>query len=109
MSQLTHNVFKTFLESCAELVWDKRCSNLVATFDQIYLCGNENELYQTLLQRCSNVIWQHTMLQQRYLATFPSLLLKVVTQRCGNGHVTFLDYVFTTFTNINVVETLLQP
>ena len=36
ISQLTHNVFKTLLECCAELVWDKRCSNLVATFDQIY-------------------------------------------------------------------------
>ena len=35
-TQLTHNVFKTLLESCAELVWDKRCSNIVATFDQIY-------------------------------------------------------------------------
>ena len=34
--QLTHNVFKTLLESCAELVWDQRCSNLVTTFDQIY-------------------------------------------------------------------------
>ena len=34
--QKTHNVFKTLLESCAELVWDKRCSNLVATFYQIY-------------------------------------------------------------------------
>ena len=33
---LTHNVFITLLESCAELFWDKRCSNLVATFDQIY-------------------------------------------------------------------------
>ena len=29
-------LFITLLESCAELVWDKRCSNLVATFDQIY-------------------------------------------------------------------------
>ena len=35
-SPLTHNFFKTLPESCAELVWDKRCSNLVATFDQIY-------------------------------------------------------------------------
>ena len=35
-TQLTHNVFITLLESCAELLWDKRCSNRVATFDQIY-------------------------------------------------------------------------
>ena len=28
--------FQILLESCAELVWDKRYSNLVATFDQIY-------------------------------------------------------------------------
>ena len=47
-SQLTHNVFITLLESYAELFWDKRCSNIVATFDQ-------------------NVV---TTLQQRYLATY---------------------------------------
>ena len=28
-TQLTHNVFKTLLESCGELVWDKCCINLV--------------------------------------------------------------------------------
>ena len=28
--------FHNIAESCAELFWDKRCSNLVATFDQIY-------------------------------------------------------------------------
>ena len=44
-NQLTHNmhnVFTTLLESFAELIWDKRCSNLVATFAKIYfesLCG----------------------------------------------------------------------
>ena len=36
ISQLTHNVFTTLLESFTELGWDKRCSNVVATFDQIY-------------------------------------------------------------------------
>ena len=36
VSQLTHNVFSTLLESFAELIWDKRCSNIVATFAQIY-------------------------------------------------------------------------
>ena len=35
-SQLTHNVFSTLLESFAELIWHKRCSNLVATFAKIY-------------------------------------------------------------------------
>ena len=35
-NQLTHNVFITLLESFTELVWDKRCSNVAATFDQIY-------------------------------------------------------------------------
>ena len=34
--QLTHNVFTTLLESFAELIWEKRCSNLVATFAKIY-------------------------------------------------------------------------
>ena len=42
-AQLTHNVFITLLESCAELFWDKRCSNLVATFDQIYFVGAHKE------------------------------------------------------------------
>ena len=35
-TQLTHNVFTTLLESFTELIWDKRCSNLVATFAKIY-------------------------------------------------------------------------
>ena len=59
-SQLTHNVFKTLLETCAELVWDRRCSNLVATFDQIYF------VWQWKLV-ISNVV---ATLQQRYLATY---------------------------------------
>ena len=33
---VTYNVFSTLLESFAELIWDKRCSNLVATFAKIY-------------------------------------------------------------------------
>ena len=48
--------------------------------------NTDNEYYQTLLQRCSNVIWQQTTLQQRYLATFFPLSLNVVTQRWGNVH-----------------------
>ena len=59
-SQLTHNVFITLLESCAELFWDKRCSNLVATFDQIYFVWQWKWVI-------SNVA---TTLQQRYLATY---------------------------------------
>ena len=62
----------------------KRCYNVAAT-----LFGN--------IQRCSNVI-----------GNISPLSLKVATQRCGNAHVTFLDNVFTTFTQCcgNVVETL---
>ena len=59
-SQLTHNVFITLLESCAELFWDKRCSNLVATFDQLYFVWQWKWVI-------SNVV---TTLQQRYLATY---------------------------------------
>ena len=46
--------------------------------------------------------------QQRYLETFPPLSLNVATQRCVNVRVTFLDYVFTTFTQCcgNVATTL---
>ena len=85
-AQLTHNVFITWLESCAKLFWDKRCSNLVATFDQIYFVWQWKWVI-------SNVA---TTLQQRYLATynvakinviwqhFPRHSLKVATQCCGN-------------------------
>ena len=59
-SQLAHNVFITLLKSCAELFWDKRCSNLVATFDQIYFVWQ-------FIWVISNVV---TTLQQRYLATY---------------------------------------
>ena len=59
-SQLTHSVFKTLLESCAELVSDKRCSNPVATFDQIYFMWQWRWVI-------SNVA---TTLQQRYLTTY---------------------------------------
>ena len=99
-TQLTHNVFKTLLESCAELFVGqmlqqpysnvspnifrvamkvsniKRCYNVAAT------------LFSGNIQRLSNVIWQH----------FPHFHSKLPPQRCGNAHVTFLDYVFTTFT-----------
>ena len=35
-AQLTHNVFTTLIEGFAEIIWDKRCSNLAATFAKIY-------------------------------------------------------------------------
>ena len=89
-TQLTHNFFKTLLESCAELVWDKRCSNIVATFDKYISCGNVDDTssqsrelivykanYTKICKICffiqywkwviSNVV---TTLQQRYLATY---------------------------------------
>ena len=73
-SQLTHNVLKTLLESFAELVWDKRCRNLVATFYQIYFVWQWKWVI-------SNVV---TTLQQRYLATY-----NVAATLFGNMYPTF--------------------
>ena len=74
-TQLTHNVFKTLLENCAGLVWNKRCSNLVATFDQIYFVWQWKWVI-------SNVA---TTLQQRYLATYNvAATLFGNIQRCSN-------------------------
>ena len=42
-THLAHNVFTTFLESFAEPIWDKHCSNLVATSANIYFESRRRE------------------------------------------------------------------
>ena len=94
VTQLTHNVFKTLLDGCAEIVWDKRCSNIVATFDQIYFVWQWKWVI-------SNV---DTTLQQRYLAT-----CNVAATLFGNICSTFAQSCHSTLWELYLIHSLWRP